>query len=568
MSRIPPFLIAAMIALSAPFPAFAQPPSLELVMTPHSTGGEDSYLGVAMMLEAPQLAAGDGLVRLPLVLVGIPSARYDGDALTARDDNGPLALTQTEEPPTPQGVYRRWSVTRATNGDVVVTYKAPPRRVTAATNNGPLFDLREEAGGFAGAGVGFIATPVAPGPYSVRLTWDLSDAPRDSFGVWSLGEGEVNTVAPSDLLSFSYYAVGPLNRFPPQGEDSKFGLYWLAEPPFDAAALAARIEALYDVMSSFFKEDQSSYRVFMRQNPYKGRGGSALAGSFMFGYDPEANPTIDDLQGLLAHEMAHNWPRMEGEHGETAWYSEGTAEYYSLLLAYRGGLLSVEKYLEEINARAFGYYTNPYRALSNKEAADRFWTDPVAQTVPYGRGFMYLVETDAAIRAATKGKRSLDDIVLEMRRRQNNAEPYGIPEWLHLVGKEIGARKARRMYESMTAGDLLIADTARYAPCFEAVEKPARVFQLGFARSSLNDDRVVKDVEAGSQAAEAGVMNGDHILEVKGLEETRKDQTATLTLTIERGDAKFDVTYLPRGPELAGYAWSRVAGADEAACKF
>ena len=70
---------------------------------------------------------------------------------------GPIPLTEADEPPTPQGVYHRWSVGRATEGDVVVSWKAPPRRVTAATNNGPLFDLREEAGGFAGSGNGFFA---------------------------------------------------------------------------------------------------------------------------------------------------------------------------------------------------------------------------------------------------------------------------------------------------------------------------------------------------------------------------------------------------------------------------
>ena len=59
-----------------------------------------------MTLENPRLAAGEALVRLPLKLVGIPSARYDGDALTARDDQGALPLIQEEEAPTPQGVYR------------------------------------------------------------------------------------------------------------------------------------------------------------------------------------------------------------------------------------------------------------------------------------------------------------------------------------------------------------------------------------------------------------------------------------------------------------------------------
>lgn len=541
-------------------------PALELVMKPQP-GKDGGHIEVTMTLEAPDLAEGDGLVRLPLTLVGIPSARYDGDALTASDAKGGLPLIQTEEPPTPQGVYRRWSVSRASEGDVTVRYDAPPRNVTAATNNGPLFDLRAEAGGFAGAGVGFIATPANEGPYAVSLKWDLSNAPAGSIGVWSLGEGDVERTIPASALSFSYYAVGPVKRFPPLGEESKFGIYWLAEPPFDTAALAGRIEALYEAMSSFFNEDQSSYRVFMRQNPYKGRGGSALAGSFMFGYNKDDAPEVDDLQSLLAHEMAHNWPAMQGEHGLTAWYSEGAAEFYSLLLAYRAGLMTIGDYLENINDSAAGYYSNPHRALTNEEAAKIFWSDPVAQTVPYGRGFMYLVQTDAAIRVKTKGERSLDDIVLEMRRRQNSGEAYGVPEWLHLVGAEIGEREANRQYEEMASGALLVADDRRFAPCLEVVSKPARPFVLGFARSSLNDDRIVRELEPDSKAAQLGLRDGDKIIEVKGLEEARRDPAAEITLTIDREDGDLEISYLPRGPEVSGYEWRR-AETPDSACAF
>jgi hypothetical protein len=540
---------------------------LDLVLRPHATGGLDSYIAVRERLAAPGVAAGATLVRMPLRIVGIPTARYDGNAIAASDARGALALTTTEEPPTPQGVYRDWHVARATVGDVVLSYHATPRRVTAATNNGPLFDLREESGGFAGAGISFLVLPARPGPYQIRLKWDLTDAPAGSRGEWSLGDGNVEVDAPAETLGFSYYAVGPLKSIPATS-DGKFGLYWLTDPPFDVRLLGERIRALYATMSRFFGDTDSSYRVFMRQNPYAGTGGSALAGSFMFGYNPRARPTVDELQGLLAHEMTHNWPALEGEHGDTAWYSEGTAEYYSLLLSHRGGELSTDGFLAAINEKAAAYYTNPYVGLTNAQAAKLFWTDPIAQTVPYGRGFLYLIITDAAIRTRSHGRRSLDDVVLELYRRKMHAQPYGIPQWLELVGRQIGPARARHAYAHMAAGALEIPPGTRFAPCLELVERPTRAFELGFARSSLNDARIVRSLDPRSAAARAGIRNGDAILNVAHLEEARRGDTTPLTLTIRRAGADVPVTYLPRGAIIQEHGWVRDRRAPDSSCSF
>jgi hypothetical protein len=562
---------AAAFALAPPLlGGAAEPPgapALEVVLRPHVTGSGDSYIDVRMTLRSPDVAAGQILVHMPLKIVGIPTARYDGNAISASDAQGPLALTAEDEPPTPQWIYRDWKISRATAGDVVLTYRAPPRHVTAATNNGPLFDLREEAGGFVGAGIGILALPTREGPWRIDLKWDLSEAPAGSRGVWSLGEGDVTVTVPAETLGYSYYMVGPLNSIPAR-DDGKFGLYWLGEPPFDVSALGQRIRALYTTMASFFHDSDSSYRVFMRQNPFEGTGGTGLARSFMFGYNPPAKPTVDALQGLLAHEIAHNWPAMQGEHADTAWYSEGTAEYYSLLLSSRAGLLSPGQFLSSINEKARAYYQNPYLTLTNPQAAKLFWTDPAAQTVPYGRGFIYLQLTDGAIRAKSGGKRSLDDVVLELYRRKVQDQPYGIPQWLDLVGREIGAREARRAYDDMVAGTVEAPDTHRFAPCFKVVRQSTRKFDLGFARSSLNDDRIVRDLIAGSAAARAGLQNGDTVVTVSGMLEATKDESKPINLTFRQAGVERSISYLPRGEAVQGYAWVRDPRAADSACRF
>lgn len=541
------------------------PPALNLTLRPVSASGTVDRVEVRMEIEAPALAAGDPLLRLPLTIVGIPTAAYQAAEIDARDAEGRLALTQSDEPARPEGVYRRYLVSRGTSGNVVVRFAARPRVVGPTTNNGPLFDMRAEAGGMMGAGISFLALPVREGPFRVTLDWDLSAMPAGSRGVWSLGEGRVEAVGPAQQLAFSYYAAGPLHRYPDQ--PGPMGIYWLADAPFAMDDLAARIFRLYSTMAAFFDDRNSTYRVFVRQHPYRGQGGTGAARSFMFGYHPPSSPTVDELQELLAHEIAHNWPAMQGEHGETAWYSEGAAEYYSLIFAHRAGLLDRAGLLREVNQRAGNYYTHPFRALTNEEAARRFWSDPFVQQVPYGRGFLYLAQTDAAIRRASNGRRSLDDVVGEIRRRQNAGEPYGIPVWLDLVGAEIGRATAERDYRRMTSGTAIPPEGA-FAPCFAAVSEPRPVFDLGFARRSLNDEATVRELRADSNAARAGLHEGDVILSYTELRELTVDPAARMTLRIRRDGAEQEISYLPRGAPVEHWRFVDNEAVPTAQCRF
>ena len=549
--------------------AAQEPPALHVTLKPHATGGADSYMGVAETFVNPRLAAGQGLLHLPIKLVGVNFPRYDGDAITARDDAGALPLDLVDEPPTPQGIYHVWKVKRATVGDVVVSYHAQPRVVDARTNNGPLFDLREEGGGFIGSGLGFLAAPaVKEGTkYHVQLHWDLSDAPAGSAGAWSLGDGDVDTVLSSEDIAYSFYAVGPMHRYP-EAKVDKYAQYWFGDPPFSPQELGEGIQNLYAYMSKFFGAADPTYRVFIRRNPYSWPGGTALIHSFMFGYKPEDKPTVASLQWIMAHEMVHNWPLMDGDGGEIAWYNEGVAEYYSMLLSHRAGVLNTGQFLASLNEKTHNYYTNPYVSYGYADATRQFWIDRMAQKVPYGRGLLYMIQTDAAIRAASHGKHSLDDIVLELYRRRTHDEPHGAAQWLDLVGREIGTDTARRDYDAMLADKVLAASPTRFAPCIRPVPYTVHTFQLGFGSASLNEERTVRDLVPGSAAERAGVRNGDVIVSSTDVTRLHADEKLPMELTLRRDGKDIRLSYLPRGPALTAYKWVRNPHAPESSCKF
>ena len=542
-------------------------PTLDLQLKPVAESGEVDHVDVRLRISSPNIDAGGVVARLPLIVASIPTARYDGDALQAFDAAGALPLTLHDEDPTPSGVYRNWKATRATQGDVILVYQAKPREVGPNTRPGPLFDLRREAGGINGSGLTFLALPDNTTVYDISLTWDLSAMAPGSSAAWSLGDGAVKAHGPASVLSGTYYAAGPLKRYPEQ-QPSDFAMYWLSTPNFDTDAVGQTIETLYAYMSHFFRDDMGSYRVFIRKNPYRSGGGTAQNRSFMFGYNDFAPTSLKDLTGLLAHEMVHNWPRMSGGHGETAWYSEGAADFYSIVLSYRAGLIDPEQFLKEINARASAYYTNTLRHLSNTEAGERFWTDPRAQTLPYGRGFIYLVQVDAEIRARTHGRRSLDDIVLTMLEKNRADQPAGIEQFLELVEAEIGP-EARSSYATMAAGENIMLPASAFGSCLQIKPHDYRIFDPGFDYRALAGDKIARSVEPGGVAEIAGLRNGDVILSATSYADLQEDQTRSMTVRFTRdgGEAQ-EIVYKPRGEILSGYIWERAPGKSDADCAF
>ncbi|SEP44593.1 hypothetical protein [Amycolatopsis saalfeldensis] len=522
------------------------PPRLQLTLSPQPDGMRVDYV-----VESPDVPAAGTLFRLPRIIVGIPGSAVSTAEIEATDADGRLELVETDEPATSSGTYRRWSATRDTAGDLHVRYFAPVRVVERATRNGPLFDLRAEAGGLNGAGVTFLALPDTTVEYDVTLTWDVGGG----SGVSGLGEGMVRTTATAERLAFCFYMAGPVRRHP-DTIDSTFVTYWSSDPSFDTMDVAARCERIYRTMSKFFREPTPGHRVFIRKHPYPGNGGTALPRSFMFGYSELESPDVDDLATLIAHETAHNWPRLDGEHGRTAWYTEGTAEYYSIILAYRAGLVDESAFLRLVNDRARGYYTNPLQRLSNDQVAERFWRDQRAQRVPYGRGLFYFVDLNAKIRARTEERRSLDDLVLEVLDRQRSGEEVGVPEWIDLVRGELGDA-GQADFEAMSAGRPIVPRSDAFGSGFIRETEMGKAIELGFAISSL-ETGVVTDLIPGSGAERAGVREGDRILVAPGGAEVARGRISEVSLTLERGSRSVHLTYAPEGEEVELHRWCAV----------
>ncbi|TFK55987.1 hypothetical protein OE88DRAFT_1652543 [Heliocybe sulcata] len=543
------------------------PPALNLTLTPLYDASQNiTSLDVRLVLENPNLAANDTLATALLQIGNVPCNQYSSDTIRASDDSGELALLVVNDD---AHFTRLWLPQRDTHGSVTLQFTALPRSVDEHTPVGPRVDLRTNGEGILGTGTCFLPLPPDSGrKYDIHFSWGADSSPKGTSLVWTFGEGNyVRRLGTANVLAQSVYAAGPLKRvtsmLPPDesGRRREFGMYWFEEPAsFNATEVALLVQSLFFKMAPFFEDSEDVYRVFVRKAPI-GVGGSAYLRSFILEYDDVHIMEEDKLFNLIVHEMVHEWPRMQQsrkdlpEDPDSAWYEEGVADYYASLLPYRFGLHSDEEYLSDLNSEAHAYYTSPMVNLSMEEAARTAWLDGNAQRVPYYRGCMYLLKVDAQLRAATGGKKSVDDIMLELLRRKYRGEYYGIHAWLEWVERELGP-VALADYDAMSRGYLIVPSKNAAGERFELVRADQERYELGFATDYLSKG-VIRGLVPGSRAEKAGVRNGDKVLKGEMLWATAGELTKNMTLTVEREGEVLQFEYWPRSYEkVEAYQWT------------
>ncbi len=359
---------------------------------------------------------------------------------------------------------KRYIAERSTGGMVSISY----RLLLEPAGRNPVFDLGFEEGGMTGSGMTFMPS-FKEGTYEYTVNWNLEQLPEGSRGAWSFGEGRITRSGNESLLQTTFYSAGQLDCV----KMGRFGYYWMKnETILPLAVLAAQIFA-YE--SRFFKDEGEAYNIFSRHTEAAEQraGGTALTRSYMYIYKDNAQLDPSWIKFLFAHEIVHNWITMKNEpFGITTWYIEGMAEFYSVLLPWRMGIITRDELLLELNKRAVQYYENPRITKTDMEAGSSLMADSEMTRIPYGRGFFYLLHADAMIRKASDNKNKLDDVMLAILEAGKETLEIGNETWIREYGAYVGEETARREHESISSGHDVIPDTA----CFEgeiSVEKAA-----------------------------------------------------------------------------------------------
>ena len=424
---------------------------VRVLLSPSWTGETVNKLSVCIQLSAA-VKQGDKIFAINEKTTVKTFCAMDG-SFSVRDASGEIHCNRIVQD---RGYIQQsqYLASRDCRGEIVITYTLLP----GECGNNPVFDLGTEKGGMNGSGYCFMPY-FAEGEYEYTLHWDLSALPPGSTGAWSFGEGKTVCTGREDLLVLAFYAAGKMDCV----RLGNFSYYWYNNDAIlNTAVDTARI---FRCEADFFEDGGEPYTIFARHVAKKElrAGGTALTRSYMYLYQNNAQLDPTWLKFLFAHEMVHNWVHLNDEEfGTCTWYVEGMAEFYSVLLPWRMGLVTREELLKELNKRARQYYENPAITVTNMEAGAGLFTDRERTRIPYGRGFFYLTHADGMIRRATGGKQTLDHVVRTLNAHYKQDRTIGNEAWIDIYGSIVGCDIAHREWEEMAQGGQIIPDVACY----------------------------------------------------------------------------------------------------------
>ena len=241
--------------------------------------------------------------------------------------------------------------------------------------------------------------------------------------------------------------------------------------------------------------------------------------------------------GLVSHELFHTWngKRLrpvelgpfdyENEaHTRNLWVVEGITDYYGDLLAARAGLITTDEWLNSLSASIEEVQTTPGRLVQSVELASfdawiKFYrpdeNSPNASISYYAKGTVLAFLLDGAIRRATDGARSLDDVMRAAYARYSGARGFTADEF-----REVAEQVAKIPLADFwnlgvkSAGELDYAPAlAWYGLRFRPAVGSGHAW-LGISSRNEDGRLIVSEVRRETPAIAAGLNVGDEILAI------------------------------------------------------
>jgi len=272
-------------------------------------------------------------------------------------------------------------------------------------------------------------------------------------------------------------------------------------------------------------------------------GGGGMEHAYSTAIDVNARVLSEEPQSLAdvtAHEFFHLWnvkrirPQSlepvdyTRENYTTAlWFCEGVTDTAQNYIELRAGLLDERRYLDRLAGEIAELERRPARLMQSAEEAslDAWLEKYAAYLVPersisyYNKGDLLGVALDLAMRDASHGTASLRDLLRWMN--QNYAQSkkfYADSAGVRLAAETVSHADWGGFFEKYVAGTEEIPwDDFLKSAGLRLVRQTQKSAELGFyATRNFGAPPIVANVTENSEAAQAGLKQGDSILEING----------------------------------------------------
>jgi predicted metalloprotease with PDZ domain len=164
--------------------------------------------------------------------------------------------------------------------------------------------------------------------------------------------------------------------------------------------------------------------TFVPDGPYNEKQAHFLGSGLTNSFSVKATPPFDYgaypqvMQMILTHELIHNWFQLTIAPAvadpEVGWFFEGFTTFYTRRLLYKMGFLSRDDVVAELNRVLDRYAGSPARNAPNTRLVEGFFNDRQLGDMPYLRGDLIALLVDREMRAASGGRRGLDDLTAQL----------------------------------------------------------------------------------------------------------------------------------------------------------
>lgn len=233
------------------------------------------------------------------------------------------------------------------------------------------------------------------------------------------------------------------------------------------------------------------------------------------------------IDTLVTHEFFHTWnvknirPKVLGPFDYTQpcrtrnlWFAEGVTDYYSKITAYRSGLYDEKWLMQSLAMEAAQLFRCPTRLKVNMEdACYQTWEHGgfgYNDLSFYNKGLLIGWLLDAAIIGATKGEKSLDDVMRSMYAKYRLPKPGYEEDAILKEVNTIAGTDLTPLYNAMLRSTAeLPYDILRDTLGLKLLAPNEEYFGIGFA----DDGETVHSVN--QDEYEAGLRIGDRIVRIE-----------------------------------------------------